>query len=231
MNFSIRSQEKELLDGDGFTREELFRNLYELEVVNRWLGGFACTARALDILFQQEKSVYNILDLGSGGGDMLRFIARYARKKNKKVILHGVDILPDAIEYANRHSRDYSIHYHCADAIEFQSDTEFDLAYSSLFCHHLYEADLQQLLAKKLEMAPLAFVNDLHRHPLAYGSIALLTTLFSKSRLVKNDARLSVARAFSSTEMKALASQYSSNFELKWIWAFRWMLLIKRDDG
>ena len=48
------------------------------------------------------------------------------------------------------------------------------------------------------------FINDLHRHPLAYHSIRILTSLFSKSYLVKNDAPLSVLRGFKKKELEDL---------------------------
>jgi hypothetical protein len=71
------------------------------------------------------------------------------------------------------------------------------------------------------------FVNDLHRHPLAYYSINLLTSIFSKSYLVKNDAPLSVARGFKKNELEDVLQQSSiTHYQLKWKWAFRWLLLV-----
>ena len=74
------------------------------------------------------------------------------------------------------------------------------------------------------------FVNDLHRHPLAYHSIKLITSLFSKSYLVKNDAPLSVARGFKKDELIEILQQSSIiHYQLKWMWAFRWLLIYKHD--
>ena len=72
------------------------------------------------------------------------------------------------------------------------------------------------------------FINDLHRHPVAYYSIKLLSLLFSKSYLVKNDAPLSVKRGFKRNEIIAcLANAGISDFSIKWKWAFRWLVIIK----
>jgi hypothetical protein len=74
------------------------------------------------------------------------------------------------------------------------------------------------------------FINDLHRHPLAYYSIRFLTALFSKSYLVKNDAGLSVKRGFSKTELLHLVKPFT-NFEVKWMWAFRWLVIVKNNGS
>jgi hypothetical protein len=72
-------------------------------------------------------------------------------------------------------------------------------------------------------------INDLHRHWLAYHSIKLLTRFFSDSYLVKNDAPLSVWRAFQRNELKRLVEEAGiDRYSLRWMWAFRWQLLLKK---
>jgi hypothetical protein len=77
--------------------------------------------------------------------------------------------------------------------------------------------------------AQVAFLmNDLHRHPFAYFSIFFLTNIFSKSYLVKNDAKLSVLRGFRKQELVALISQSTIvHYQLRWCWAFRWLFTVK----
>ena len=69
------------------------------------------------------------------------------------------------------------------------------------------------------------FINDLHRHRLAYYSIRLLTAAFSGSYLVRNDAPLSVLRGFSRSEWsRLLASAGMEDSKVSWEWAFRWLV-------
>jgi len=107
-----------------------------------------------------------------------------------------------------------------------------DIFFSTLFCHHFKENELVYQLRWLRENAVMGFfINDLHRHPLAYHSIKLLTRLFSKSYLVKNDAPLSVLRGFSRSEWKQLLNNAGINkFELKWKWAFRWLIIVSRQS-
>jgi hypothetical protein len=107
-------------------------------------------------------------------------------------------------------------------------DLESDIVIASLFCHHLKDDELNELFNWcALHAKTAVIINDLHRHPLAYYSIAWLTSLFSRSYLVKNDAKLSVLRGFKSKELISLVSRTGfQQITIKWCWAFRWLLII-----
>jgi hypothetical protein len=73
------------------------------------------------------------------------------------------------------------------------------------------------------------FINDLHRHPLAWYSIRLLTSLFSGSYLVKHDAPLSVLRGFRRADWESLLRETETgSCSLQWKWAFRWLLVANK---
>jgi hypothetical protein len=70
-------------------------------------------------------------------------------------------------------------------------------------------------------------INDIHRHWLAYYSIKLLTRIFSRSMMVRFDAPLSVLRAFRKKELEVILRNAGiSNFKIKWMWAFRWQVIV-----
>jgi hypothetical protein len=72
------------------------------------------------------------------------------------------------------------------------------------------------------------FINDLHRHKVAYYSIKVLTAIFSNSYLVKHDAPLSVARGFTKDEwLQFFNIAGIGNFSIEWKWAFRWLIVFK----
>ncbi|MCO4293550.1 methyltransferase domain-containing protein [Solitalea sp. MAHUQ-68] len=231
MNFSIRSYQQELLDAEHIPYNDLAQNLRELDVINRLLGGHAITIKGISSLTKNLNQPITILDLGSGGGDTLRAIARWARKVNKKLNLIGVDLKPECIDFARKESADFpeisfiQSDYRAIDASQLQPD----IIISSLFCHHLQQQQIVELLQWMNENGKMGFViNDLHRHPLAYHSIHLLTMLFSKSYLVKNDAKLSVARGFKLSEWKELLKKAGiSNANISWEWAFRHLITVR----
>jgi hypothetical protein len=102
-----------------------------------------------------------------------------------------------------------------------------DIIFSSLFCHHFTDEELVFQLKWMHENAGMGFfINDLQRHWLAYYLIKILTNLFSKSYLVKNDACLSVARGFIKKDWQRLFSNSEIiNFQIQWKWAFRFLIL------
>jgi hypothetical protein len=85
------------------------------------------------------------------------------------------------------------------------------------------------LLKAMKEKARLGIViNDLHRHRLAYYSIKWLTTLFSRSSMVKNDAPLSVLRSFSKADWERILDGAGiERYRIRWFWAFRWQVIVR----
>ena len=232
-DLSKRSYQKELLDGDDIPFEDIKQNMHELDVINTWLGGHQITIKGLQQLMNMvsHPQALHICEIGCGGGDNLRAIQHYCKEKSINVNLIGIDINPHCIAYARSRKENDGIEFNCSDYSKAIFTQKPDIIFSSLFCHHFTEDELQQQFVWMKNNSTLGFfVNDLHRHLLAYHSIKLLTTLFSKSYLVKNDAPLSVSRGFKKDEMIEILQQSSIiHYQLKWMWAFRWLLIYKHE--
>jgi SAM-dependent methyltransferase len=232
--WTTRSLQKELLDADNIPAADLYDNLRELETINRYLGGHSATIFALNKLLQHVPAgrPLTIVELGSGGGDNLRAIARYLRKRKQPAQLIGVDLKTDAVEYARQQSVHFpEIDYVVSDYRLFSTKERPDIVYTSLFCHHLNDEQLVELMHWCQNNSRAGwFFNDLHRHPLAYHAIRLLTRLFSRSYLVKHDAPLSVKRGFTKKDWARFLLQFKKHApvceaQLYWRFAFRWVLL------
>ncbi|MGB0430837.1 MAG: hypothetical protein ACPGLV_10210 [Bacteroidia bacterium] len=79
---SERSREEELLDQPGIAAKDLHQNLHELDVINRLLGGHLATLKGIkQIIRRNRQKTWRIIDLGCGGGDSLRAVAKWAKKK------------------------------------------------------------------------------------------------------------------------------------------------------
>jgi SAM-dependent methyltransferase len=230
-SFRHRSARLELMDDPRADSAELRRNLDELEFINTYLSGYAPTIAALNRLRRAKILAYNFrfVDCGSGGGDTLRAVARWARTWNYRPELIGLDLQPVMIDYAERHSRTYpEIRYVQADIRSAAlGGLRPDIVSSSLFCHHFDDASLVEMLRAMAAAEPWAvLVNDLDRHPLAYYGIRVLTGLFSRSRYVRHDAPLSVLRGRTRTEWHAILSQAGLGAaQMQWHWAWRWEIL------
>ncbi len=230
--FSKRSNEKEFLDDFSCEGEALEQNLRELKFINKWLGGNNVTFSGLSKVLKNTDSLapIKIADLGCGGGDMLMLIAVYGRNRKRKFELTGVDANASIIEYAKENTKAFNeIEYTIANVFsEDFSKLKFDIVNCTLFCHHIEDEELVVLFSKLKRQTRLAVViNDLHRHPFAFYSIKWLTHFFSKSFMVKNDAKLSVLRGFKRNELETLIKKAGyTNFSIQWKWAFRWEVVL-----
>lgn len=241
MNFSIRSYEKELLDRDDIPFADIRQNMQELDFINAKLGGHKITLQGIKSMMKRTRSGsknknegLSILEIGCGGGDNLRVIKNYCKKKNISVQLSGIDINPHCIEFARSRKENEEIEFISSDYKLAEPFPRPDIIFNSLFCHHFTDKEMAEILAWMKAHSNIGFfINDLHRHPFAYYSIKWLTGLFSKSYLVKNDAPLSVLRGFKRKELEEFIAQCLPpghagsmlNAQLKWKWAFRWLLI------
>lgn len=231
VNLKHRSQQAEIMDDLESGGPVMDQTLKELEVINKWLGGNYVTLNGIKKLISENTSPLKIVDVGCGGGDMLKLIANWARKNKIKVELIGVDANPHVISFAEKNTSSYpEISF---EAINIFSDEfarlEADIFISTLFTHHFSEEELVTLLKQMQSQSRLGIViNDIHRHWLAYYSIKFLTSVFSRSSMVRNDAALSVARAFHKDEwLKILKKANIATFTIGWYWAFRWQLVVR----
>jgi 2-polyprenyl-3-methyl-5-hydroxy-6-metoxy-1,4-benzoquinol methylase len=229
----FRSEQPELMDDLSLASDALRQNLDELETINTWLGGYEPIKSGLALLKSRFPATrpFSLADVGCGGGDTLRVIARWAARHQLRANLVGVDANAFMIDYATDKCRPWSeISFQQQDifAAEFRQQ-RFDVLTCSLFCHHFSDAALVEMLRQLAAQARLGVViNDLHRHRLAYTSIKWLTRLLGGSYLVQNDAPLSVARAFRRAELVALCRAAGVRIRsLRWRWAFRWELVIE----
>jgi len=216
------------LDASG---EVIHQTLKELEVINRLLGGNYVTTNGLAKLLKSKapKQPLVIADLGCGGGDIMKLISTWAKKKGLNVEIVGFDANPHIIDYAAENCKGFdNIRFEVQDIFsdKFKS-RQFDIICCTLFTHHFTDQKLVDIFHQFKQQARLGTViNDLHRHWFAYYAIKLLTQVFSKSPMVQYDAPLSVARAFRRKDMGEIMKNAGiSGYQLKWMWAFRWQLL------
>ncbi len=226
--FNIRSTETEIMDDLLCQGPVVDQTLRELEFINHWLGGNSVTLDGVRQLAEGHNNL-TIADLGCGGGDMLKMLARWGRKNKLSLSLTGLDANPNIVEFARENCRDYhEIQFETMDI--FSSEfalRKYDIVTGTLFYHHFQQDVLVDFFSRLKNQVRMGIVvNDIHRHPLAYYSIKLLTLLFSRSAMVKFDAPLSVLRAFTKAELtEVLVLSGFHQFQIQWRWAFRWQAI------
>jgi 2-polyprenyl-3-methyl-5-hydroxy-6-metoxy-1,4-benzoquinol methylase len=228
--FAQRSYQKEIMDDLEVGGEVLEQTLRELKTINRLLGGNTVTTCGLeDLLAKNPETAVTIADIGCGGGDMIDVMHDWAKKARIEARFVGIDANPNIIRRAAKNLADRpNVTFKVQNIFDPKFSTDkVDILTCTLFTHHFTQDQLGEMLLSFRKKANLGIViNDLHRHPLAYYSIRVLTRFFSKSPMVKNDGPLSVLRGFRRHEWEALLQESGfRKFEIRWKWAFRWQVV------
>jgi 2-polyprenyl-3-methyl-5-hydroxy-6-metoxy-1,4-benzoquinol methylase len=231
MHLKYRSNQKEFLDEDNIEAKHLFRNLKELDVINTHLGGYRASLKGMEMILEHHP-VHSVMDIGFGGGDSIKQLARFSEKRGSKLFFYGVDLKKDCFNYASENLAALSNkELICDDYRNISSELlkKTDVIHCSLFLHHLTNAEIVELFKFAKANNCIVLANDLHRNWLAYQSIKFLTALFSRSYLVKNDAAVSVTRGFRRNELIDLLKQSGfTTYSVTWSWAFRYIIIAEK---
>ena len=149
--------------------------------------------------FRGTTTPLHILDIGSGGGDMLRRIEHWASRNRVPVTLTGIDLNRHSTRAAQEVTPASSrIRFLTGDAFTTPYETPPTHIVSSLLTHHLTEPDIVQLLVWMEATATQGwFINDLHRDPMPYHLYRALAKLLRFHPFVQHDGPVSIRRAFS----------------------------------
>jgi len=230
IDFGTRSAALELMDESGLDPAELSETLGELAFINENLGGLASSLAGLARLLPPGCAEFDVLDVGSGGGDTARGIVEWARRRGLTARVHGIDLAPAAVACARRANAGVpGLDFAAADLFDLPPTRKFDVVHAALLLHHLSDETAVKALVRMRELSRQGVViNDLHRHPAAYHSIKGLSALLSKNRLIRHDAPLSVLRGFSRRDLEGLARRAGLAIpEISWRWAFRWLMVAR----
>jgi ubiquinone/menaquinone biosynthesis C-methylase UbiE len=214
--------EPELMDDFSIRDSRIDDALKELKIINNYLGGVSTTVSALKYFTRDKLINLKIIDVGSGSSDNLII----AKNTYPNLQIISVDKNISVLDYSkNSLQKINSDAYH----LPFKDEC-CDIVHIALFLHHFNEDQIEKLLNEFLRICKKGIIiNDLQRSLLALAGIKLLTVLFSKSILVKNDAPVSVKRSFNKSEINNfLRKSGISNYIIKYKWAFRWMVVIKK---
>ena len=151
-----------------------------------------------------------VLDLASGGGDVLCGLVRRARRAGIQLEVHGIDRSPLAVETATATALRLGVEarFEVGDVLAGEWPEGMDVVMCSLFLHHLEEQDVVGLLQRMRESAALAVLaNDLVRSRVGYWLAGWGCRALTRSSIVHVDGPRSVEGAFTLDEARDMASR------------------------
>ncbi len=108
-------------------------------------------AIGIEQLLPKNNREITIVDLGCGGGDMLRMIDSWGKKENLKLNLIGIDANPNIVAFAKRNLtstiRIFNLRTLNIFSEEFQKQ-QYDIVIGTLFYHHFSRRPTRRIFLK-----------------------------------------------------------------------------------
>lgn len=201
-----RQDQPELLDLGLGSPTDTATNLAEMWRINRDLGGFRALTHHLYPRLIAVKDPITIADLGSGSADIPLALAHWARRRGLTLRVLAIDWAERCLAVARTRLSEVSeITLLQADANHLPF-AEVDFIISSLFLHHLSPESVVKVLRCAFAHARRGIVmSDLVRGWLPYLAFKLIQPVFARNVLTRHDGALSIRRAYTQTELRALA--------------------------
>lgn len=205
-----RAAGAERMDAADVDPRQLAAGLADLRAVNRWLGGRRVILAHLARLARAHpRPRYRVLDVATGSADLPLAIVGWGRRRGVTFDVVATDLHPATLDEARRRTAGepaIAIAEADARALPFE-DGAFDLVLCSTALHHFDDpAELVQVLRELRRVARIGgVVNDLRRSRAALlGARLLAATVWRRHPVTRHDGPLSVRRAFTPDELRAL---------------------------
>jgi 2-polyprenyl-3-methyl-5-hydroxy-6-metoxy-1,4-benzoquinol methylase len=198
------------MDEPDLDPEDLRTALDDLARVNRWLGGWRVLRQRFGaMLLRLPRGSYTVLDVGTGGADLPLRLRDWAGRRGYRLEILATDLHPQTVEVARtRVAGIAGIRVDRADAAELPfGDAAFDFALCSTLLHHFPPGEALRVVRELARVSRIGFVvNDLRRtHAAHLGARLLAATVWRRSRFTRHDGPLSVRKAFTVDELRAIA--------------------------
>jgi len=208
-----RRREAEWIDAPDADPALLRKSFRYIRRINTLLGYTRATLSHLERFSKgwTPGQTIRVLDLATGSGDIPQAIVRWARRRGFDVRVVGADLLPEAAAEAVEGCGG-RLRIVRADVLNLPfADGSFDYAITNMFLHHLEDDQVVQVLRGLARVARRGIIAaDLLRNRRAYAWIVLFTLWANP--MVKHDARVSVAQAFSRQEVLRLRDRAGLTF-------------------
>lgn len=199
----------EIMDNPDCDPDLLRRTYAQFRFVNPFVSGWRSIYRR-DIrprLSGTRASV--LLDVGSGGGDVARALARWAARDGLRLTVTGIDPDARAHEYASSLPRPSGLSFRQAFSSELVAEgARFDFVVSNHLLHHLSATELGGLLFDSERLCGpdgQALHADIARSRFAYLGFALGTWPFFHRSFIRADGLASIRRSYTVAELRAVA--------------------------
>ena len=186
----------------------LLSNTYrQFTTINKLLSGWGTIYRnEIRPLLLSCESVPSILDIGCGGGDILRFLRERCKKDGIEVSFTGIDPDSRSMDYLAGVPADPAINYRmCTSSQLLTEGRQFDLVLSNHLMHHLSEEALLQVVSDAESLSrKLVLFTDIERSRTGLFLFGMVAPLLFKESYIVEDGIISIKKSYTKNELRDL---------------------------
>lgn len=195
----------EWMDAPDCDLTALHRTYAQFRFVNAVVAGWQLTYRRhLRPVLRRDRPT-TVLDIGCGGGDVPRALARWAARDGYPVRITAVDPDPRAHSWATRRPGVAGVSFRRVFSSDLVAEgRSFDVVISNHVLHHLDDARFQALLADSQQLARVKAVHsDIARSRWAYLLFSAGTRPFFPGSFIREDGLTSIRRSYTADELES----------------------------
>jgi len=203
------TQLRELMDDPDCDLAGLRHTYAQLRVVNRLVAGWRRVYRQRIRPLLRTGQTTTLLDIGSGGGDVARTLARWARRDGFALAVTAIDPDVRAHAFAVAQAPAPGVTFRQAGSADLVAEgSRFDVVVSNHLLHHLDAAELHRLLADSERLARRLVVhNDIARSRLAYAAYRVVSRPFGGRSFIHIDGLRSIRRSYRVEELAEVVAE------------------------
>ncbi|WP_066038580.1 class I SAM-dependent methyltransferase [Herbiconiux solani] len=198
---------REYMDDPACDPVLLDRTYEQFRLINAVVAGWHGTYRERIKPLLSRETPSTLLDIGCGGGDLARALARWARKDGLQLQVAGIDPDERALAFALRTPNPDGVRFQRLNSSDLvDAAARFDFVISNHVLHHLDAEQLSDLLIdSELLCRTLAIHSDIRRSPVAYALFSVGTLPFFHRSFIRDDGLTSIRRSYTTAELRVAA--------------------------
>jgi 2-polyprenyl-3-methyl-5-hydroxy-6-metoxy-1,4-benzoquinol methylase len=195
----------ERMDDPSCDLEMLFNTYRQFTNINRLLAGWGRIYRTqIKPVIQNHGGRASLLDIGCGGGDIIRYLCKLCKADQFKVQFTGIDPDKRAHQFLSVQKPIENIQFLKHTSAELVKEKyHFDIVISNHLLHHLTESQMDAICNDAVLLAKEKIIfNDIERHPAGFAAFKTIAPLLFKNSFIVEDGLTSIRRSYKKNELE-----------------------------